>query len=69
MVVRMARGFARLEFPSTYTMLRDSLLAHQLWGSDASRWAESQTATQKTRLGTPSVPNRGHVCLFLGSFA
>src|SRR5579864_5196408 len=25
MVVRMARGFARLEFPSTYTMLRDSL--------------------------------------------
>ena len=26
MVVRMARGFARLEFPSTYTMLRDSLL-------------------------------------------
>jgi len=26
MVVRMARGFASLEFPSTYTMLRDSLL-------------------------------------------
>jgi hypothetical protein len=25
MVVRMARGFASLEFPSTYTMLRDSL--------------------------------------------
>jgi hypothetical protein len=25
MVVRMARGFARLEFPSTSTMLRDSL--------------------------------------------
>jgi hypothetical protein len=28
MVVRMARGFARLEFPSTYTMLRDSLAHH-----------------------------------------
>ncbi len=27
MVVRMARGFASLEFPSTYTMLRDSLKA------------------------------------------
>ena len=26
MVARMARGFASLEFPSTYTMLRDSLL-------------------------------------------
>ena len=25
MIARMARGFARLEFPSTYTMLRDSL--------------------------------------------
>jgi hypothetical protein len=25
MPVRMARGFASLEFPSTYTMLRDSL--------------------------------------------
>ena len=25
MVVRMARGFASLEFPSTYIMLRDSL--------------------------------------------
>ena len=25
MVVRMARGFASLEFPSTYTMSRDSL--------------------------------------------
>jgi hypothetical protein len=30
MVVRMARGFARLEFPSTYTMLRDSLLLSAL---------------------------------------
>jgi len=29
MVVRMARGFARLEFPSTYTMLRDSLVLPQ----------------------------------------
>jgi hypothetical protein len=28
MVVRMARGFASLEFPSTYTMLRDSLFVH-----------------------------------------
>ena len=30
MVVRMARGFVRLEFPSTYTMLRDSLLQVEL---------------------------------------
>ena len=26
MAMRMARGFASLEFPSTYTMLRDSLI-------------------------------------------
>jgi hypothetical protein len=30
MVVRMARGFASLEFPSTYTMLRDSLVRYGL---------------------------------------
>ena len=30
MVVRMARGFARLEFPSMYTMLRDSLLLYSV---------------------------------------
>jgi len=30
MVVRMARGFARLEFPSTYTMVRDSLHKYRM---------------------------------------
>jgi hypothetical protein len=59
----------KLIFSMDETFPFTTALARQLWGSDASRWAESQTATQKTRLGTPSVPNRGHVCLFLGSFA
>ena len=45
MVVRMARGFARLEFPSTYTMLRDSL--HQTAGRLTARRLGDNYACRK----------------------
>jgi transposase len=46
MIVRMARGLASLEFPSTSTMLRDSLLHH---------WCQ-QLAEQ----GEQAFPGSGH---------
>jgi hypothetical protein len=43
MVVRMARGFARLEFPSTSIMLRDSLLPSDVILSAAKDLREGHT--------------------------
>src|SRR5204862_1581608 len=57
----------RLAWPAPLPLA--TALARQLRSLAHRGWPKSQAAAQKARVGTPPVPNRGLLCLFLGPFA